>query len=469
MTSALRSTLQHRVWRWHFLAGLLVIPFAVILAITGAIYLFKPQFDAAVEARINARAAPLAGESLPADALIQAGLAAYPGAKFAQLTLPSDAADPTVEVDIRGEPGPRTLWVDRTTGEVLHDTSTPGRFMNLIKRIHASLLGGDRGSLIVEIMASWMIILIITGVYLWWPRGVPAWRVFVPKFGEGPGRRQTWRKVHGMAGAWIGELVLAILFFGLPWTQVWGDGFSKVKALAGLKAPGQEWLVTLESGNPVADHSIHRMHAGMDHTTGGELWDQAKGTAQISVQSGSAGLGRLQPLSLEAILREAAPERFMPPVEVKPPRGENGVWTIRSMAAFRPDRITLHYDRWTGAEIMRIEFADHNPVDRFMALGVAFHEGALFGWLNQLTGVVATLGVIFLSVTGGMMWWRRRPKGRLGIPPMPGDRRIAAGVVAMIAVLCLFLPMAGATLLAGLLADTLISRGRRLLRRGNSL
>ena len=48
MASAARSTLQHRVWRWHFFAGLMVIPFAVILAITGAIYLFKPQFDAAV-------------------------------------------------------------------------------------------------------------------------------------------------------------------------------------------------------------------------------------------------------------------------------------------------------------------------------------------------------------------------------------------------------------------------------------
>lgn len=467
MASAVRSTLQHRVWRWHFFAGLVVIPFAVILAITGAIYLFKPQFDAAVEARINARAAPLAGKPLPADAIVGVGLAAYPACTFTKLTLPSDAADPTVEVEIRGDAGPRTLWVDRTTGEVLHNTSTPGRFMNFIKRIHATLLGGDQGSLVVEIMASWMIILIITGVYLWWPRAMPAWRVFLPKLGEGPGRRETWRKVHGMGGAWIGGLVLAILFFGLPWTQVWGDGFNKVKALAGLKAPGQEWFVTLESGNPVADHSAHNMLAGMDHGTGSELWDQGKGTAETGVQSASVGAGAVKPLTLEAVLRKASPERFAPPVEVQPPRGANGVWTIRSMAASRPDRITLHYDRWTGAEIMRIEFTDHNPVDRFMALGVAFHEGALFGWLNQLTGIVGSLGVILLSVTGAIMWWRRRPQGRLGIPPMPGDRRIAARVVAVIAVLCLFLPMAGATLLAALLAEALISGARRLLRGGN--
>ncbi len=462
MASAVRTTLQHRVWRWHFFAGLMVIPFAVILAVTGAIYLFKPQFDAAVEARINARAAPLAGDTLTADALLEAGLAAYPGASLGKVLMPISAADPTLEFELRGEAGPRTLWVDRTTGEVLHNTSTPGRFMNVVKRIHGTLLAGDRGSLVVEIMASWMIILIITGVYLWWPRSAPWWRVFVPKFGEGPGRRETWRKVHGMGGAWIGGVVLVLLFFGLPWTQVWGDGFNKAKALAGLKAPGQEWFVTLESGAPQTDHSMHDMRTGMDHGTGAELWDQGKGAGAVGVQSASSGAGAVTPFSLQAVLDMAAPERYAPPVEVQPPRGENGVWTIRSMAASRPDRVTVHHDRWTGAELMRIEFTDHNPVDRFMALGVAFHEGALFGWLNQVVGVLATLGVILLSVTGGVMWWRRRPRGRLGTPPLPADKRLAAGVVVLILALGIFLPMAGVTLVAALLIDLLISAANRL-------
>ena len=32
-------------WRWHFYAGLFVAPFMVLLALTGIIYLFKPQLD----------------------------------------------------------------------------------------------------------------------------------------------------------------------------------------------------------------------------------------------------------------------------------------------------------------------------------------------------------------------------------------------------------------------------------------
>ena len=32
-------------WRWHFYAGLFVIPFMILLSLTGIVYLFKPQLD----------------------------------------------------------------------------------------------------------------------------------------------------------------------------------------------------------------------------------------------------------------------------------------------------------------------------------------------------------------------------------------------------------------------------------------
>ena len=34
------------VWRWHFYAGIIVAPFVIFLAITGGIYLWKPQYEA---------------------------------------------------------------------------------------------------------------------------------------------------------------------------------------------------------------------------------------------------------------------------------------------------------------------------------------------------------------------------------------------------------------------------------------
>src|SRR5690606_41802064 len=36
------------VWRWHFYAGVLVMPFLLLLTLTGGLYLFKDEIDHAV-------------------------------------------------------------------------------------------------------------------------------------------------------------------------------------------------------------------------------------------------------------------------------------------------------------------------------------------------------------------------------------------------------------------------------------
>ncbi|MDQ8028693.1 MAG: PepSY domain-containing protein, partial [Brevundimonas sp.] len=40
------------VWRWHFYAGVLVMPFLMLLALTGGLYLFKDEIDQAVYRRM---------------------------------------------------------------------------------------------------------------------------------------------------------------------------------------------------------------------------------------------------------------------------------------------------------------------------------------------------------------------------------------------------------------------------------
>jgi len=443
MASATRSSLQHRIWRWHFFAGLMVIPFVVILAVTGSIYLFKPQVEAAIESRINATAEARTadGRTVPADDLVAAALAAHPGWALKTYVLPKGPGDRTAEVELVGDGTARTLWLDTASGGVLHDMPSRRRIMTFVARIHGTLLGGDRGSLVVEIMASWTIILIATGLYLWWPRGAAWWRAFVPDFAAPSGKRGAWKKVHGAVGAWIGVLVLVMLLSGLPWTQVWGAGFTRAKDLAGLTSPEQEWFVTLQSGDP---HTGHAMDGSDLWTTGSADDENAAIAAAGTVMSG---------ITLQQVVDKVEPQPLWPPVNIQPPRGENGVWTVRAMPQYRPRYETVHYDKWTGDEVMRIRFRDQNVADRVMAVGVAFHEGALFGWMNQVLGVIAALGVVALSVTGGVMWWRRRPKGRVGVPPMPKDRTLAAGVIGLVIALGLFLPIAGLTLLIALILD----------------
>jgi len=39
------SSAYRTIWRWHFYAGIIFAPFLVMLAVTGSIYLFKPQIE----------------------------------------------------------------------------------------------------------------------------------------------------------------------------------------------------------------------------------------------------------------------------------------------------------------------------------------------------------------------------------------------------------------------------------------
>lgn len=444
------STLYRRVWRWHFMAGLVVAPFAIILAITGGIYLFKAEYEGFREASINkqvsAGVSPAAAV-LPADDLLKAALARHPGATFRKLTIAKGAGDPTVEVEIMVGGQTRVLFIDRSSGYILADEDKSTRLMEVVKKIHGTLLSGNAGSYVVELMASWMIVLIITGIYLWWPRE-KGWRhVFLP-FLSGRSNttpaRQGWRRLHGSVGAWVGLMVLFLLVSGLPWTQVWGGGFKWVRAVVGQEGPGQEWFVTLKSGQP-----------NSRKTDGLSAWTiNRDDEGEVTVTSHRSSL-EVKAISLDQVVKTVTAETMPPPVEVAPPKGENGVWTIRSMIQNRPRRETLHLDKWTGEPVMHITFADRPFLEKLTSYGIAIHEGALFGWFNQFLGVIAALGVVLLSLAGTVMWWKRRPRGKLAAPPLPANRHLTTGIGVIIIGLAAFLPLFAASVMAALLFDWL--------------
>ena len=82
-------------WRWHFYAGLFVAPFMVMLALTGTLYLFKPQLDPLMYGSLlfncpaltgspsyfTDRAAPVTTFTAPATRLGHARQTFFPGAR----------------------------------------------------------------------------------------------------------------------------------------------------------------------------------------------------------------------------------------------------------------------------------------------------------------------------------------------------------------------------------------------------
>ncbi|MEO0031413.1 MAG: hypothetical protein RIS94_1171 [Pseudomonadota bacterium] len=443
-----RTALYRTIWRWHFYAGLLVLPLVAVLALTGAVYLFKPQLDAWEERAFTGMADH--GSVLP-DTQVAAALAAYPGARFHAYRLPLREGDAAlVHLGLPGGHAMRDVFVS-PQGRVLGTLDPQARIAQVAHDIHGQLLMGRRGSWLVELTASWAIVLIASGLYLWWPTGRGMAGVVWPRLNGG--RRVFWRDLHAVTGFWVSGLALVLLFTGLPWADAWGSAFKALRTEMGWVNGPQAWTI----GGHAPDAADDDPHAGHDHAA-----MMAMGPAAVMPHQHTGGPA---PLSLSEIVAEAKSRHLAFPVMIVPPGAPQAFggkpraeWTVRSDTQNRPLAITLRFDPMTGAETARETFAQKHPIDRIVGYGVAWHEGALFGLANQLIGLATALMLVTLAVSGFVMWRRRKPVGTLGAPPLPSTPPRIAGITVLLGLFALVLPLLALSLLALAVLELLVLR-----------
>jgi uncharacterized iron-regulated membrane protein len=432
------------VWRWHFYAGLFCIPFVCFLAVTGAVYLFKPQVEAWLDRPYDRLAWT---QTAPPSQAVRVALAANPGWTLHDYQLPRTARSAAqVLVGRRGEE--RRVYVDRGTLRVLKTVPEEQRLMRLIFHLHGELLLGDRGSMVVELAASWAIVMIITGLYLWWPRQtIGLAGVIYPRLGAG--KRLFWRDLHAVTGVWVSVFALFMLASGLPWSANWGGYLKTVRKMVGVASAHQDW--TTGRASEITEHKA-KDAAGMASVGG------MPGMGDMGVGPGRAA----QPLAGVAALDRMAPTLaaldLPPPVLISPPSTPDGPWSGRSDTQDRPRRVVVKLDPATGAVISRTDFAQHDLIDRIVGVGVAAHEGQLFGWPNQLLGVLIAISLVAVSISAVVLWWRRRVSGVLGAPAPAGEPRFSTGLAAIVVILGVLLPLFGLSLIIVAVAEWLVLR-----------
>ncbi|MDC4203844.1 MAG: PepSY domain-containing protein [Candidatus Manganitrophus sp.] len=422
------NPLYRAVWRWHFYAGLFSIPFIVALSITGAIYLFKPQVEAWLDRPYDSLG--MTGRPAGAAAQVAAALAAVPGSTLKGYELPN-TPDAAAQILVTHDGEETRVYLHPETLQILKSVKEEERPMNVIASLHGRLWIGNVGSAIVELAASWAIIMLLTGLYLWWPRQTRGLGgVFYTRWERK--NRLFWRDLHAVTGVWISGLAFFLLLTGLPWAYLWGNYFKAVRSLTGMNVAKQDWA----TGRPAAPTPTASDHAA--HTP------EPDGTPGASATNYDA---------IDRIVATVAPLNLFPPVVIAPPQKDAAAWTAKSEAQDRPLRVSLWLDGATGAILKREEFKDRPLIDRAVGIGIAAHEGQLFGWPNQLLGLLTALGLILLSVSSVIMWRRRRPQGALGAPRAFQRPRLSVGLGLLIVLLGLYLPLFAASALVVTLTE----------------
>ncbi|CDM56102.1 MULTISPECIES: PepSY-associated TM helix domain-containing protein [Rhizobium] len=435
------SDLYRAVWRWHFYAGLLVLPFMITLAITGGLYLFKDEIDAVIHSDLKRVEVQQGASRAAPSAIVAAALAAHPGTpiKFTDPATPDATAEITVGTEKEGK---LVVYVNPYTAQVLGALPDRGTVTWTIRYLHSLKYFGNYARMLIEVAAGWSILIVATGIYLWWPRRQTGGVLSVRGT---PKRRVFWRDLHAVTGISVGFFIIFLAITGMPWSGVWGG---KVN----------EWANGNNFGYPAGVRvAVPMSGEHLDHVAK-TSWSLEQ--AQVP-QSAAGNAHRSQTIGLDDAVATFDRLGLHRGYAVNTPTTADGVFS----GSVYPDDLSqqrvVHLDQYSGKPLIDMSYADYGPLGKSLEWGINTHLGQQFGLANQLVLLAACLAVILLAVSAAVMWWKRRPAGSLGVPPMPVDKRVFAGLIAILAVGGIVFPLVGLSLIVMLAVDWVYLRTRK--------
>jgi uncharacterized iron-regulated membrane protein len=423
-------------WRWHFYAGLIVFPFLCWLAVTGSLYLFKPEIERAVYRdwiELGMPRQPMAVSTM----IKSVGLQTH--GTVTQIERPASASESwRMRVDVGDEA--RTAFVDPRSGLVLGTTSEGG-LMQTVRNLHSLAITGPIGNALIEIAAGWAIVLVVTGFVLWWPRnGQPAIAL------RGPLRmRRFWRDFHASIGAIVGAVILFLAVTGMPWSVFWGAKVQTMVAANGFgrpKAPGpQPWEVG--------------KHHHVAATAQRETLPWALQDAPRPGATGTGDIGPDEALRITASRGLSAPYTLMLPLEPSQP------YSVSRVVQKARDAHAIYIEASSGKVLQDVDYAQFVKGAQLIEWGIATHQGQEYGPANRWGMLAGCIGILMLAISAPILWWKRRLNGSLKLPPQRQDMSRGKAATAVAVGLGIFYPLTGATVLLALIADRLLFGGAR--------
>ena len=442
-----RRALRPVLWRLHFFSGLLAGPIILSMALTGIVFVWNPQIESAIYSKAltavsGAPDQPLAQQVRAAKAThpdyeVTAIVPAAPGAVGGEETTAVTLAPPDPETNRFGQDaGVTTVYVDpgsaRVTGQIV-EAKRPDEW---IRNLHSNWRVGQKSWLepLSETAASWVLVSLFTGLYLFWPRSRRAWAQAARLSPRRPSRAR-WRTVHTTMGVVLLGALLVQIGTGLTWTRFAGKWVDAAQAVVSAEAP------TLSTDLAAAGPSA---------------------TGQQRAE-GEAGKRSTSLANVDTVMATVADVGLSAPMEITPPAEPRQAWTVASIDDRWPiDTATVAIAPASGAVIDRVTWGDQPLLGKITTLAINYHTGTLFGLANQIFLTLFAAAVIVMIVSGYRMWWHRRPAGVLGAPPRAGPllRVVPIPLLIGFAVLMVLLPMLGVSFLIFLLVERLVRLAR---------
>jgi uncharacterized iron-regulated membrane protein len=350
-------------WTLHRWIGLALAVLLVPIALSGALLVWHDQVDALVH---PGRYAVTGSALISPSAYVASAGAALEGVSPAVVRFPETDGWPVV-VMARGVPraegGPPRIvnvYLDPPTARVLDVVDFRSSLIGVLHRFHENLTIPEySGRAIVGWVGVAMLLLSLTGIWLWWPRS----GAFLPGL--------RWRRsaytttnLHHLFGFWISIPLVVVSFTGIYL------GFPQTaRQVMSAIAP-----VTPQGQRP-----------GF-----GALARDARLTPDAALEAALAS----QPGTRAAVI-------FLPTA--------NAMWRVQLRLPAKGESLTVTVDDRSGAVARAPEPLAGDRAAQWMRwIHEGSHSGTVWPAIVFLTGVFP----LIFAVTGIIMWWRGRRSRR---------------------------------------------------------
>jgi uncharacterized iron-regulated membrane protein len=270
-----------------------------------------------------------------------------------------------------------SVFVDPYTGEIKDIYDEKNDFFNLVKMLHWSLLFNTSvGQPIVGWSTLIFVILLITGLVLWWPERLKGSKNSFRIHWEKPVR--LYKKLydlHNVLGFYCLLFALVIALTGMVWAFRWFEAAVYVAASGTTVPPDRSVMQSTPGRYAVTDPADLAMKQSR------ERYPDAYGF-QLSLPADSTGV-----ISIYVQQRE-------------------GRYDVSH---------ELQYDQYSGKLLKERKHSDKNAGEKLITANYDIHVGAIGGIPGKILAFLVSLICASLPVTGFLMWLNRhrKPKRRL--------------------------------------------------------
>lgn len=351
--------MRNAVFYVHLVVGFAVGLLLTSAGLTGAVLVWRPQLDVLLNPGLLRTAA--VGPHIEVDRAVEAAVRAHPEHAPALVQVPR-APHETFEITTAGA-DPIQIFVDPVSGAVLGSRGVEEGFTNALFAWHTTLLSGETGERVMGTAALLLLVLVATGVVVWWPG--------LRRMADGVRIRwsASWKRVNFDAHRAVG---------------IWSTPFLTVAAV---------------TGSSLVFHDAYM--AGLDRIT------RSPGRVPPPVAEATGA----PPAPLHAAVRAAStavPEGTVTYVTIPAAAGDPVLVRLKVPGELHPNGRNFVYVHPETTELLAVERALAAPAGtRAYNVLYPIHIGRWGGPASRIAYSLFGLTPAILFISGCLMWWNR--------------------------------------------------------------